>query len=186
MLPALSGRERATLVLRDYKARKPQDPRLGRDMNGTDLRDYNRLIRLMNACNLQALIVILLLVNRVDKASLKLGWLVTAELGRGRSKKPAAILDHIAFGLAEALVRDVEGTWAELAAINAALAKVAEEFGGEDPVRPDTRQEIDDALAELKELRDQLAFIGHECDLPATDPEEAEQCLEFIRHFASP
>jgi hypothetical protein len=51
-------------------------------------------------------------------------------------------------------------SWQELREIKVVMEEVAEEFGGEDPVRPDTRQEIDDALEELRELREQLAFVG--------------------------
>jgi hypothetical protein len=92
----------------------------------------------------------------------------------------------MALGLGKAVVRDVETTWAELTAMNSALAKVAEEFGGEDPVRSDTRQEIDEALRSLAEMREQLEYLGYECELPELDKDEVEGCLAFIRHFAEP
>jgi hypothetical protein len=328
LLPALSGRERATLALRDFKARKPRDRRLAWDMDGTDRRDYDRLMRLMDACNLQALMAIVLLVQRTQKAGLKLGWLATLEMwdehaallerhlrsyadgpapfapyctllsagperwapaceladvltsrkedwrpeqldedgavlaeeweresrrnegkiarlvkagtleGRrlgGRLRVRAAsfaawlgeepladagraedaslgpeevsrrfaaraapvpedpeaapelpLHRALALALGPALQAEVTATWSELAAFDAALAKVAEEFGGEDPVRPETREEIDAALAALREQAQQLAYLGYECQLPAVNEEEVRQCLEFINHFAGP
>jgi hypothetical protein len=321
LLPALSGRERATLALRDFKARKPRDRRLAWDMDGTDRRDYDRLIRLMNACNLQVLMAIVLLVQRTQKAGLKLGWLATLEMwdehaallerhlrsyadgpvtgapyrtllaagperwapvceladvltsrkddwrpeqlgqdgtvlaeeweresrrnegriarlvkagtlegrrlggrlrvraasfaawlgeepladagraedarlpreevGRPGPEAPEAepelpLHRALALALGPALQAEVMAIWSELAAFDAALAKVAEEFGGEDPVRPETREEIDAALASLREQAQQLASLGYECQLPEVSEEEVRQCLEFIHHFAGP
>jgi hypothetical protein len=343
MIPALSGQERAVLVLRDFKAHKPQDHRLGRDMDASNVREYNRLIRLMNTCNMEVLTVVLLLCQRAQKAGLKLGWLATlhmwsehagqverylkryvrepiteqayrdlvsaeperwapaAELAevltsrkddwdddqvedaeeevvfaeaweqenKRNERKLAALvkagtldgrrsggelrvrvgsfyawlgeeplprpefgfgyepssdetavasararLDALkltftrrpvpdpdgpggqefelplygamALGLGKAVVRDVQTTWIELASMNQALAKVAEEFGGEDPVRPETRDDIEEALRSLAEMREQLDYLGYECELPELDQDEVEGCLAFIRHFAEP
>jgi hypothetical protein len=42
LMPALSARERATMVLRDFKEKRPQDYRLGQGMTSAEAREYNR------------------------------------------------------------------------------------------------------------------------------------------------
>jgi len=80
LTPALSGKERAILVLRNFKEKKKQDYRLGQGMDSAEIREYNRLIRLMNACNLEVLTIVILLRERSAKIDLKLGWLATLEM----------------------------------------------------------------------------------------------------------
>ena len=45
LLPKLSGRERAVLVLRNFKEGKAQDQTIAFNMGNDDNREYNRLIR---------------------------------------------------------------------------------------------------------------------------------------------
>jgi hypothetical protein len=46
--------------------------------------------------------------------------------------------------------------WCELRAIEIAVQEVAAEFGGEDPLQPDTREMIDDCLRSCTKIRDDL------------------------------
>jgi hypothetical protein len=80
LMPALSARERATMVLRNFKEKRSQDHRLGEGMTSAEAREYNRLIRLMNACNLELLPSILTLSDQVEMLDLRIGWLVTLEM----------------------------------------------------------------------------------------------------------
>lgn len=52
LVPALSARERAILVLRDFKEDNQQNYRYGQSMSHFEVPEYNRLIRIMTASNL--------------------------------------------------------------------------------------------------------------------------------------
>jgi len=341
LLPALSGKERAKLVLCTYKEKKPQDYRMGQGMDPAEVREYNRLIKLMNACNMEVLIIVILLRERAAKIDLKLGWLATLEMWcehaemvelylRGLTKEPITVTAYqemldaepgrwapvseladvltsrkrdwadaqvedreklvvsadeweretkrnerlltglvkaktlqgrrrggelevrvgsfyawlgeevtvrpewgfdydlapddevglvdqlktararikesftrkefsppgaegrqswslyrmMAEGLRRRVKADLETTWAEVLALDTALAKVAEEFDGEDVLRPETRGDLDRTVEDLKEAHAQLQDLGVEFTLPALSQEEVEANLEFIHHFA--
>jgi hypothetical protein len=337
-MPGLSARERAILVLRAFKEKKPQDQRLGHGMDQFEVREYNRLIRLMNACNLEVLTMVIMLRERVAKIGLKLGWLATLEMWREHADKmevylrgftkepitesaykallaaepdrwapageladvltsrkadwdqeqiedaerrvvhadeweketernkqqlvrlvkskalegrrrggeleiriatfyawlgeevairPAWGIDYdpvpdadvasvnqlkasrerirltlagrdagdeaeqgppiykaMAGGLKPALKAQIQSTWSELIALDAALVEVAREFDGEDVLRPETRADLDSSRRDLEEAHVQLQMIVGEFELPELDQDEVRQNLEFIQYFA--
>jgi hypothetical protein len=90
----------------------------------------------------------------------------------------------LAEGLKVRLKADIEGTWGELTALDAAFAAVAREFDGEDPLRPETRKELDEALESLREAQAFLRRMDGECDLPSLDEEQARETLDAIKYLA--
>ena len=90
----------------------------------------------------------------------------------------------MAEGLKRRLQTEVETAWTEVSALDAALAKVATEFDGEDVLRPETRAELDQTIEDLKEAHAHLRLLGVEFELPALNEDEVEANLEFIQHFA--
>jgi len=90
----------------------------------------------------------------------------------------------MAEGLKQRLRKDIETAWTEVTAMNAALAKVAQEFDGEDVLRPETRVDLDKTVEDLKRAHAQLQDLEVEFELPALSEDEVEANLEFIRYFA--
>jgi hypothetical protein len=80
LMPALSGKERALLVLRNLKEGKPQDPMIARGMLPQEASEYNRLIRLMNACNGELVTLIVFVGQGIEKLSIRMGWLFTTAM----------------------------------------------------------------------------------------------------------
>ena len=80
LLPALSAQERVRLMLRDFKASKPQDRSLLNTAPDRQTPEINHLIGLMNAANGDLAHVILLLRERVRQEDLRYGFLEWARL----------------------------------------------------------------------------------------------------------
>jgi hypothetical protein len=89
-------------------------------------------------------------------------------------------------GLARAVLLGIkhglEQHWCELRSIEIALAEVAEEFDGEDPLRADTRALLDDCLRSCRELRDEMAdYVAIELLEPAEeDIEQVRRLIETV------
>jgi hypothetical protein len=90
----------------------------------------------------------------------------------------------MAEGLRNRLKAHLVTTWAEVIALDAALVKVAQEFDGEDVLRPETRADLDRAVEALKQAHVHLQQLGVEFELPPLNEAEVEANLEFIRYFA--
>jgi len=90
----------------------------------------------------------------------------------------------MAEGLRRRVKADLETAWAEVLALDSALAKVAEEFDGEDVLRPETRGDLDKSKESLQEAHFFMQKLIGDFSLPALDDEEVRQNLEFIRYFA--
>ena len=71
LTPALSVQERAILILRSWKEKSPEDPALRRTMPAAQLREFNRLIGLMNACGIHLPIYITLVEQRAEQLYLR-------------------------------------------------------------------------------------------------------------------
>src|SRR5438132_4446410 len=80
LLPGLSAKERAILMLRDFKADKCQDRQLPRTAPDGQADALNRLIGLMNAANGDLAHVIVIILERVRQEELRFSWLEWAEL----------------------------------------------------------------------------------------------------------
>jgi hypothetical protein len=64
--------------------------------------------------------------------------------------------DEIVKALLFGIRKNLRQHWCELRAIGIAVQEVAEEFGGEDPLQPDTRAMIDDCLRWCTKIRDDV------------------------------
>jgi len=91
----LTAKERALLVLRSWKAGEEEDPGWRWRMPEQQVREFNRLIELMNGVNVH-LVPFLLVVNlEVEKLRLRLGWLGTLALWNHQA---LAVEDFIKYG----------------------------------------------------------------------------------------
>ena len=69
--------------------------------------------------------------------------------------------------------------WQELRAIEVGVGEVAEEFDGEDPLKPEVRALLDGCLASCSGLRDQMAdFV--EIELPEPTEDDVEQVRQLL------
>jgi hypothetical protein len=82
--------------------------------------------------------------------------------------------DEAMAALREGLREGVPWCWQELRAAETALAEVAEEFNGEDPLLPPVREVLDKTHQDLVELHPLLSFVDVEVDLPEPDEERVE------------
>lgn len=69
---------------------------------------------------------------------------------------PKGYGDELARGLLWGIRQDVRQHWWELRAIELGVQEVADEFGGEDPLKADTREMINDGLRSCTTLRDDV------------------------------
>jgi len=79
LMPALSAKERAILVLRTWKEKRPQDPEWRRSMPSDQSREFNRYVTLMNACNLHLPLFITMVEQHSEQMWLRLNWLMTLD-----------------------------------------------------------------------------------------------------------
>src|SRR6266540_1457270 len=80
LMPALSAKERAILVLRSLKDKTPEDPLWRRTMPNEQRAEFSRLIVLMNACNLHLPLFITMVEQHSEQMWLRLNWLMTLDL----------------------------------------------------------------------------------------------------------
>jgi hypothetical protein len=81
------------------------------------------------------------------------------------------------------ITQGVQQHWCELRAIEIAVQEVAEEFGGEDPLRPDVRALIDECLRSCRTLRDDVAAYV-EIELPEPSEDDVAQVRKLIEKLA--
>ena len=74
LMPALSAKERAILVLRSLKDKTPEDPLWRRTMPQEQAREFSRLIVLMNACNIYLPLYITVVEQKTEHLCLKRHW----------------------------------------------------------------------------------------------------------------
>ena len=80
LLHSLTAQERAILMLRDFKADKPQDRQLLYTAPDAETPALNRFIGLMNAANGDLAHVIVIIRERTLKEELRFGWLQWARM----------------------------------------------------------------------------------------------------------
>jgi hypothetical protein len=77
LYPALTAKERGLLVLRAHKAGEQPDQQIYHSTPDTQAREFNRLIRLMNALNVELATVLQILNEQIHKLEMKHAWLQT-------------------------------------------------------------------------------------------------------------
>jgi len=91
--------------------------------------------------------------------------------------------DSLGRALALAIRDGLQIHWQELRAIEVGVGEVAEEFGGEDPLKPEVRALLDGCLASCTGLRGQMAdFV--EIELPEPAEDDVEQVRAFIEKMS--
>ncbi len=85
-------------------------------------------------------------------------------------------LRAVAFFIREALA----SYWTQLASIDVLVREYANEFAGEDPLKPKRRDELDDAIAQIVATKAALQRYVGEWELPA----DHEESLEVTRALA--
>src|SRR4051812_3218553 len=73
-MPVLTARERAVLILRASKAKAAEDPLWRSTMPESQYEAFNRLIHIMNACDIKLAFLITMLEKEVEKLELKEAW----------------------------------------------------------------------------------------------------------------
>src|SRR5688572_33164251 len=73
-MPALSARERAILVLRSLKDRTPEDLEWRRSLPREQAMEFNRLISLINACNMHLPLFITYVEQHSERLFLRFLW----------------------------------------------------------------------------------------------------------------
>jgi hypothetical protein len=74
LTPGLTAQERGILVLGSLKNRTPEDPAWRSTMPREQTREFNRLISLLNACNVYLPLYITMVELRVEQLYLRLNW----------------------------------------------------------------------------------------------------------------
>ncbi len=77
LMPMLSARERAILVLRSLKDKTPEDPMWRQTMPREQSPEFNRLLVLMNACNIHLPLYITMVEQHAEQMWIRLNWLMT-------------------------------------------------------------------------------------------------------------
>ena len=80
LMPTLTAKERALLVLGSLKGGTPEDPKWRRAMPTSQVAEFNRYIGLMNACNVQVGALIMLVNQSVEKLELRFAWFTSLVL----------------------------------------------------------------------------------------------------------
>lgn len=106
IMPALTAKERAILVLRSLKDRTPEDPKLRRAMPSEQAAEFNRLIVLMNACNIYLPLYITMVEGHSQELHLRFSWLMTLARFGMHTWNLAALLPASKRGQAEKIVAD--------------------------------------------------------------------------------
>src|SRR5712691_7101460 len=74
LMPVLSARERAILVLRSLKEKTPKEPSWRNTMPREQWAEFNRLIVLMNACNIYLPLFITMVEQRTEQLYVRFMW----------------------------------------------------------------------------------------------------------------
>src|SRR5688572_32463859 len=81
LMPALTGRERALLVvLKAFKEGGRHDRTLAYGMNRAESEEYSRLMRLLNVCNTELVSLILAIKLSIDMLNIRLAWLLNVSM----------------------------------------------------------------------------------------------------------
>lgn len=150
----LSVRERALLVLRDWQDGKPDDPAYRNGLSGDEVRQFNRLIELIDRVHRYIGQLTLLLQAQVAELGLRHGWLLTIELWEMEAEggRMASTRDGLRDLHVKVLAAGIRRRQSELACADAVLAEVSEEFGGEDVSHPRVREVLERMRAELADI----------------------------------
>jgi hypothetical protein len=84
--------------------------------------------------------------------------------------------------LAETLSRHVLACWQQVRACEIVLSEIAAWFDGEDPLKPVSREALNETRQKLSKVRGHLAALDQECEL-AEPPEDVVEARGVVRRF---
>ena len=183
----LSAKERALLVLQSWKAGKEEEPGWRFTMPAWQVRDFNRLIGLMNGVNQTLGVYLYAISQEVEKLSLRLGWLITLTLW---SMRTTELPTHTAPGPIEselielhqgALREGIGQRWQQVTAVEVVVDEIAREFDGEDPAVSRVRQSLDHTKLELQAIFEQVTQLGLLEEIELSEP--GEEALAEVREL---
>ena len=188
LMPTLTAKERAILVIRADKAGTPEDPEVRRSLPREQLREFNRYLGLCYVANADLGIVLHVLsiqVERFENESYRLSELSGAadllekEMPEEVAKEPPVrgwrrreritvpeFLRGVHEELRASLFRDARYRWQELRALETVWEDIAADFEGEDPVHPDLRAKLDETERRLRALIQELTPAKRTKKLP--------------------
>ena len=104
LMPGLSASERALLVLRSLKDKTPEDPSWRSTMPLDQAKEFNRLLVLMNACNIYLPLYITVIGQRTELLYVHLHWMQTLIAMGLQGEKLGELIQASKRGKAEAEV----------------------------------------------------------------------------------
>ena len=170
------------------KSGKGADPLWRSTMPASQVAEFNRLIGLMNACNIQLGVLIAHIEHVVEKMELRLMWGGTLALvadyapkpRRRKAKLECRVMDVLPERIEEGVVAEAPGRWKELRAIEVVLDELAREFDGEDPLRPVHRRDLEDARQTLMDLKTYLREYDETFELNEPDSDEVQVTRKLL------
>ena len=227
LYPALTAKERALLVLKHYKEGTEAPPAIRSSLSAYQRQEYNRLIGLMNAVNVELAFALRVVQSNVRQLDLKylglmslmlacdeiyefgqtmLGQAQDAKFKRqirkqlaqapGQIRVPVDLtlpherlpgehwMDSSVRALVVGITRGLELHWCELRSMEIAVAEVAEEFDGEDPLHADTRAMLDAAKATCVEVHDAIKLYVEPFELPEPSDDDVALVRKLIAKAA--
>ncbi|MPZ49025.1 MAG: hypothetical protein GEU75_06920 [Dehalococcoidia bacterium] len=177
LMPALSVRQRISLVLRAQAAGEEPDPEWSRLTSLEQRQEYDRYAALIIAANLELGAIVHglemaagALENRLIDFEL-LAW-ASAEIGRQEGAAPArpvknwrqlktmtagTFLGNLAEEVRRELAAQVELCWQTIRAIEVTWSEIAAQFDGADPRGPELRQKAADLSRRLRTVLDKVS-----------------------------
>jgi hypothetical protein len=197
IVPTLSGRQRAVLVLRAITAGEEPDPGLRKLGDRAEGRQFDRYMAFIYVANvelegichsiqfeaqrLEEDRLLKLLRWAAELAQEQTGETVNPKVVKTWRKQQTITTPELLLGIADevrqVLLRDVLSRCSEMKALEEAWNELALEFDGED--EPSLRQKAEDTWATLQRL---LGSLGGPKRLPAASPLAVEVIRQRVEH----
>jgi hypothetical protein len=85
--------------------------------------------------------------------------------------------------LAETLGHHVITCWQQVRACEIVIGEIAAWFDGEDPLKPVSREALNETLREAIKVRDHLAALDKECEVAESPEDVVENLRGVVRRF---
>ncbi len=181
---ALTPRERAIHVLQALREERELEPQVRRTMPWWQREEYDHYLGLLRAANFHLAYYVIILEQHASQLRDRFGWWLTAkawEMGKPPKRiKRMPSPTQTARVLEKSLREGIRYRWQQVMAVEANLLGMAEQFSGEDPLRPFLRDFLDRARQTLEELREKVQSVGKPLELPEPWEEQVEEVVQFV------
>ena len=190
LLPALSAKERASLILRAWKAGEDHEPQIRSTIPNNQVFEYNRLVALMRGASGDLTNFIVVVVQLVEQLSLRWCWLTSVHVAALNAEDVASTALAAVNGKERtALRRALRPRMARFAVslfddprwAGAEDDGVAQEFDGEDPLDPEVRILLDKCRADLLDLKEHIEPYTGTPKQEERDEELVNRLREIVR-----